>query len=110
MDPRKARVLLTTLVSEQNAAYMKQIDKVDALIHSPISPIQHTSFHPHNTRFSPTQHTLFHPHNTHHFTHTTHPFHPYDKVYGASGGAVEPAFKIMAAYTETHAALKVRPV
>jgi len=29
-----------------------------------------------------------------------------DKVYNASGGAVEPAFKIMAAYTDTHAALK----
>jgi len=54
VDTRKARVLLTTVVSEQNAAYMKQIDK----------------------------------------------------VYAASGGAVEPAFKIMAAYTETHAALK----
>lgn len=29
-----------------------------------------------------------------------------DKVYNASAGAVEPAFKIMAAYTDTHAALK----
>ena len=26
-----------------------------------------------------------------------------DRVYNASGGAVEPAFKIMAAYTDTHA-------
>lgn len=54
VDPRKARVFLTTLVSEQNGAYMSQIDK----------------------------------------------------VYSASGGSVEPAFKIMAAYTEIHAALK----
>ena len=30
-----------------------------------------------------------------------------DRVYNASGGAVEPAFKIMAAYTDTHAGTRL---
>lgn len=54
VDPHKARVYLTQLVSAQNSLYMTMIDR----------------------------------------------------VYNASGSAVEPAFKIMAAYSVTHEALR----
>jgi len=54
IDTRKARVLLTTLVSEQNAEYMDKINK----------------------------------------------------VYGVSGNAVEPAFKVMVKYSAVHEGLK----
>ena len=54
IEPRKAKAIITSLVSHQNDIYMNQIDR----------------------------------------------------VYNASGGAIEPAFKIMAAYTDTHAALQ----
>ena len=54
VDAKKARVLLTTLIMEQNAAYMNQIDKVcsSSYQHTPIIQIL---AHPVNT---PYQHIL----------------------------------------------------
>ena len=74
---------------EQNAAYMNQIDKVDTLSFPPSNPLNNT---PSTSFLIPPLNTPFH--------------HSHYQVYNASGGAVEPAFKIMAAYTETHTALK----
>ena len=100
VNDKKARVLLTTLIMEQNAAYMNQIDKVDTIRCRHSCTAQHIILFAH---FNSSSNPLI---STHSFNIPLNTLSQHSQVYNASGGAVEPAFKIMAAYTETHTALK----